>query len=129
MILTNEFIDIHYLSKSFGNHWGNDNKKTSLQICFAFWLLYYFFSHISCCKTCNCNEKYVGRRKGSLVQCNSSEFQFVNPLFQQWMVLYTIYFLSSFSPICTTFYIGWCFIYFPNMFLEWSMLHPCFFLP
>lgn len=92
---------------------GRGSEKTSVQSCFAPCFFYYSFPHISCCYTCKCNEKYVGRRKGALVQRDSWEFQFVNPLFQQQMVLHTTSFLkSSSSSSCTSLYIGCFFLIF-----------------
>lgn len=78
-----------------------------MKSCFAPCFFYYSFPHISCCYTCNCNENYVGRRKGALVQCDSWDFWFVNPPFQQQIVLHTTSFLKSSSlSTCTSLYIG-----------------------
>lgn len=70
-------------------------------------LIYHASTHIAVMK--------ISGKKVAFVQCNSWEFQFVNILFQQQMVLHTMSSLKSSGPtLCTRLYIG-CFF---NVFLR-----------
>lgn len=110
-ILTNAFIHILiWILELVGVIRGRGSEKISVQSCFVLCFFYFSFLHISCCYTCNCNGSYAGRTKGALLQFESCEFRFVNPLLLQQTVLAMSFLKSSSPTTCTSLNIG-CFFY------------------